>query len=164
MLIQDFTFPSNEPKTAFTLIWEKSIKDQYLRFFCDISSPIKNFLLIFFGRHCFKKKVMFYCMILLKLKYFQILMISNEILTYNCIRSYDKIHTTCRYDICILNESNLQQYCLWKNDKLHVYLRMNLSEWCFRQIVLLDTGTQNPLNLMYFGLHVLADQLIILEK
>lgn len=62
---------------------------------------------------------------------------------YNCIGSYDKIHTTCRYDICILNESNLQQYCLWKNDKLHVYLRMNLSEWCFRQIVLLDTGTES---------------------
>lgn len=81
MLIQDFTFPSNEPKTAFTLIWEKSIKDQYLRLFCDISSPIKNFLLIFFGRHCFNKKIMFYCMILLKFEYFQILMISNEILT-----------------------------------------------------------------------------------
>lgn len=162
MLIQDFTFPSNEPKTAFTLIWEKSIKDQYLRLFCDISSPIKNFLLIFFGRHCFNKKVMFYCMILLKLKYFQILMISNEILTYNCIRSYDKIHTTCRYDICILNESNLQQYCRWKNDKLHEWIcPSDVSGRCF---VILYTGTQNPLNLMYFGLHVLADQLIILEK
>lgn len=84
-------------------------------------------------------------------------MISNEILTYNCIRSYDKIHTTCRYDICILNESNLQQYCRWKNDNESVLVM-------FQADVLLYTGTQNPLNLMYFGLHVLADQLIILEK
>lgn len=34
----------------------------------------------------------------------------------------------------------------------------------FQADCLLDTGTQNPLNLMYFGLHVLADHLIILEK